>query len=328
MAKAKRTELIKVAKLYYHGNCSQEEISRLMGYSRPHVSRMLTMARELKIVEFRISESLAEIELMTEQLKEGLGLKDVIVLPSESGRLGTMYAAGAIAGEYLNGILRPGMFIGISWGATLDVTVSQFKPRKQYDTVKVVQMIGGSQSTSFNIDSRELTVRLADKLGASYSILQTPQYVSSKEIRDMLLEEPEIKAHFKLLDRLDAAIVGISSTNPEHSATFRAGHISIDEATALAEGGFVLDINGARVYKDGSVRACEMNDRLMALSPEGIKRIPTVIAVAVGEDKAETIAAAAKGGFFNVLITDEVAAISILGRAAKIQTKGDGSCVL
>ena len=319
MPTAQRTELIKVAKLYYHGNCSQDEIARLMGYSRPRVSRMLTMARELKIVEFRISESPIELELMTKQLRERLGLKYVRILPSESGRLGTMYAAGISAGEYINDILRPGMFIGISWGATLDVTVSQLKPKKQYDTVKVVQMIGGSPSSSFNIDSRELTIRLANKLGASYSILQTPQYVSSKAVRDMLLNEPEIKSHFRLLDRLDAAIVGISSTNPEHSAAYRAGYISIDEATALAEDGFVLDVNGTRVFKDGSVRTCAMNDKLMALPPEGIKRIPTVIAVAVGEDKAETIAAAAKGGFFNVLITDELAAISILGRTEQSQ---------
>ena len=309
-----RNELIKVAKLYYHGNCSQDEIAKTMGYSRPRISRMLSMARELQIVEFRISESPVEIERMEKQLMETLGLNDVRVLPSESGRLGTMYAAAASAGEYLNSILKPNMRIGISWGATMDVTVSQFKPTKKYESIKVVQMIGGSPTSSFNVDSRELTIRLADKLGASYSILQAPQYVSSKAVRDLLLNEPEIKAHFKLLKTLDAALTSISSTNPEHSAAYRAGYISIEDAKALAEEGFVTDVSGMRIYKDGSVRQNEMNDKLIAISPSDIKRIPIVIAVAVGEEKADTIITAAKGGFFNVLITDEVAAIKILSR--------------
>ena len=314
MPTAQREELIKVAKLYYHGNCSQDEIANLMGYSRPRVSRMLTMARELKIVEFRISDSPDEIERMEKQLKERLGLKDVCILPSESGRLGTMYAAGICAGEYLNNILQPGMRIGISWGATIDVTVSQFKPEKKYNTVKVVQMIGGSPKSSFNIDCQGLTIRMATKLGATYSILQTPQYVSSKAVRDMLMEEPDIKAHFALLKTLDAALISISSNKPEHSGAYRAGYMSIEDVKALAESGFVTDVSGIRIYKDGSLRNNDINDKLIAISAEDLKRIPYAIAVAVGEEKAETITTVAKGGFFNILITDEVAAISILGR--------------
>jgi len=272
------------------------------------------MARELKIVEFRISDSPDEIERMENRLKEKLGIKDVRILPSESGRLGTLYAAAISAGDYLNRILRPGMCIGVSWGATIDVTVSQFKPEKEYDTVKVVQMIGGSPKPSFNIDSQGLTIRLANKLGATYSILETPQYVSSKAVRDVLMNEPDIKKHFALFKSLDAALISISSSRPEHSGVFRAGYITLDDAKSLAKSGFVTDVSGNRIYKDGTVRPYAMSDKLIAIPPEDLKRIPIAIAVAVGEEKAETITTAAKGGFFNVLITDEVAAISILGR--------------
>lgn len=309
-----RNELIKVAKLYYHGNCTQDEIAQIMGCSRPRVSRMLTMAREQKVVEFKISESIIEIERMEEELKEKLGLKDIRILPSESGRLGTMYAAAVSAGEYINKIIKPHMRIGISWGATIDATVSQFKPDRKIETAIIVQMIGGAPTSSFNIDSRELTIRLANKLGSSYSILQAPQYVSSKRVRDMLMNEPEIKAHFKLLKKLDAAIIGISSTNPEHSAAYRAGYLTVEETKKLSESGFITDVSGTRIYKDGSIRYNDMNDKLIAIAPEDLKRIPIIIAVAVGDEKAETIMTAAKGKFFNILITDEVAAITILGK--------------
>ena len=309
-----RTELIKVAKLYYHGGCPQEEIALIMGYSRPRISRMLSLARELKLVEFNIPESPEEIGRMEIQLKEKLEVDEVCVVPSESGRLGAMYTAGVSAGEYFNNILKNGMSVGVSWGATMDVTVSQLKPKKQYPSITVLQMIGGSPSSSFNVDSRELTIRLANKLGASYSLLQTPQYVSSKAVKETLMNEPEIAAHFKKLKALDAALIGIGSTDPEQSAVYRAGYLSFEEVKALSEDGFATDICGNRIYIDGTIRQNDMNDKLIAISPEDIKRIPIVVAVAVGEDKAATIMAAAKGGFFNVLITDEVAAISILGR--------------
>ena len=318
MPAAQREELIKVAKLYYHGNCSQDEIAKLMGYSRPRVSRMLTLARELKIVEFNIHDSPGEIERMEVQLKDKLGLKDVRILPSESGRLGTMYATAISAGEYLNTILQPDMRVGISWGATLDVTVSQLRPEKKYETVKVVQMIGGSTKTSFNIDSQGLTIRLADKLGSSYSILQTPLYVSSKAVRDLLMDEPEIRAHFSLLKTLDAALISISSIRPERSGAYRAGYISLEDSKALAKNGFVTDVCGNRIYQDGTIRPNAMNDKVIAILPEDLERIPIAIAVAAGEEKSETIKAAAKAKLFNVLITDEVAAISILGRAGAL----------
>jgi len=275
---------------------------------------MLSLARELKLVEFNIPESPEEISRMEKQLKEKLEVDEVRVLPSESGRLGAMYSAGICAGEYFESILKSGMNVGVSWGATMDVTVSQLKPKKQYPSITVLQMIGGSPSSSFNVDSRELTIRLANKLGASYSLLQTPQYVSSKAVKETLINEPEIATHFKKLKTLDAVLIGIGSTDPEQSAVYRAGYISFEEAQLLTENGFATDICGNRIFLDGTVRQNDMNDKLIAISPDDIKRIPIIIAVAVGEDKAATIMAAAKGRFFNVLITDEVAAISMLGR--------------
>ena len=43
--------LVHVAQLYYHQNLNQSEISKIVGLSRPTVSRMLEEAREVGIVE-------------------------------------------------------------------------------------------------------------------------------------------------------------------------------------------------------------------------------------------------------------------------------------
>jgi DNA-binding transcriptional regulator LsrR (DeoR family) len=307
-----RKDLIEVAKLYYHGNCSQEQIAGMMGLSRSKISRMLTMARRLRIVEFKISDSPTQISRMEERLRELLKLDSVRIIPSNMDYHKSLVAAGNAAGECLNNILRDGIMLGVSWGTTMDITVSQFNPTRKYSTATVVQMIGGAPCPTLCTCSRELTIRLAEKLGAYYAILQTPLYVSNEDMRNALLEEAEISAHFRLFSQLDAAIIGVGSTIPSRSAAYRAGYITLDESTALVESGFATDLCGNRIYTDGSARPNFMSGRLIAIRADQVRAIPHVIMVGIGEDKAEPIIIAAKGEYFSSLVTDELAAIAII----------------
>ena len=48
--------LVHVAQLYYQQNLNQSEISKIVGLSRPTVSRMLEEAREVGIVEIIVHD--------------------------------------------------------------------------------------------------------------------------------------------------------------------------------------------------------------------------------------------------------------------------------
>ena len=48
--------LVHVAQLYYQQNLNQSEISKIIGLSRPTVSRMLEEAREVGIVEIIVHD--------------------------------------------------------------------------------------------------------------------------------------------------------------------------------------------------------------------------------------------------------------------------------
>ncbi|MDR1796250.1 MAG: hypothetical protein LBR44_02215 [Clostridiales Family XIII bacterium] len=305
--------LIKIAKLYYLGDRSQEQIAELLGISRPKVSRMLSLARQMKIVEFKISDSPLMISDMEGKLKERLGVEGVRIVPSAGSRQDTLGAVGQAAGEVLGGQLAPGMAVGISWGGTIDRVVSCFQPPRHYGGMKVVQLVGGIGTSAYPVDSRELTIEFAKKLGASYSVLQAPLLVSSKETKKVLLKEPELAAHFKLFSALDVCVIGIGSELPEQSVPYLAGAITLEEARRLCADGFITDICGSRVYRDGTVKPNDINDRVIAITPKQLKAVPRKIAVAAGSDKAATIVAAARGGFITTLVTDDVAAISILG---------------
>ena len=177
----------------------------------------------------------------------------------------------------------------------------------------MIQLSGGTQSPNFPLDSRDLTQALAQKLGAGCSLLHTPLVVSSPMVRDILVQEPEIAEHFEKFKRLDAAIVGIGSVRPERSVAYMAGYITREESEALTREGFATDICGNRISREGDIKPNLLSGRVVSIPPEVLRQVPMTIGVAVGEDKAASIIAAARGGFVKTLIIDEVAAILIMG---------------
>ena len=100
---------------------------------------------------------------------------------------------------------------------------------------------------------------------------------------------------------------------PEESVPYKAGYITFEQSQLLAGSGFATDICGNRIFADGSVKPNLLSERLIAIPPEKIKKIPLVIAIAVGNDKAVSIIAGSKGKFLNVLVIDEVAALTVMG---------------
>jgi DNA-binding transcriptional regulator LsrR (DeoR family) len=66
---------------------------------------------------------------------------------------------------------------------------------------------------------------------------------------------------------------------------------------------------------DGTAVDLSLNDRIIGLSLDEIRRIPLVIGVAGGRPKVEIIRAALKGDLLDVLITDQLTAERLLDAA-------------
>lgn len=313
VAQSDKNTLIQVAKLYYNGGCSQEQIAEIFQVSRPKVSRMLALARSLKIVEFKICDSPLLIDKMQQQLREYLAIDEVIIVPSGNTPSHSQQMAGRMAAEYLHEHLFNGISIGVTWGTTTESMISQFQLKKAVSGATIFQLAGGMPTSKVSFDGRSLILALSQKLHAEYSLLQAPFLVSSKAVRDTLMAEPEIATHFQRCAHIDMAFIGISSLLPEKSTPYKAGYISLQQARELVETGFATDICGSRIYTDGSVRDNPISDRVIAIPLQQLRSIPNIVAVATGEDKVSNICSAAKGGFITTLITDEVTAIAILG---------------
>lgn len=308
----KRKDMIKVSKLYYYGNMSQDDIAKLMEISRPKVSRLLAEARQLNIVQIKVNDPSASNAQNAEKLRRYFGLEYVGIVPTCATEEATKDGVGRMASELLNERLREDSKIGISWGTTLGAFTREFQAKRILPRAKVVQMVGGTYSQSLNIDGRELVKELARKLQCEHSILQAPLIVHNPALRDLLMQEPEVIAHFELIRALDIAFVGIGLSYYKESIAYRAHYIEEVEGQRLHELGLVCDICGHQLNKDGVEPHTFLENRVVGVSLDELHKIPLVVGICVGHKKVTPLLAALRGRHINAMIIDEVAAISLI----------------
>jgi DNA-binding transcriptional regulator LsrR (DeoR family) len=115
----------------------------------------------------------------------------------------------------------------------------------------------------------------------------------------------------EMFGRLTKAVVGIGAWTASGStvrAALPAGlAVELDAAGAVADVcSTVLDANG------GELRVAGLPSRFIAISPEQLRAVPDVVAIAGGAVKAPAILAALRSGLIHRLITDEEAARLLL----------------
>ena len=74
---------------------------------------------------------------------------------------------------------------------------------------------------------------------------------------------------------------------------------------------YIGDLCGHRISPDGEHIKTFLDQRIIAIDPVRLKKIPRKVILAAGRNKAESIIAACRGGYADILVTDEIAAMTI-----------------
>ncbi|PQN73689.1 transcriptional regulator LsrR, partial [Shigella flexneri] len=148
----------------------------------------------------------------------------------------------------------------------------------------------------------------------SVNIIPAPLRASSADIARTLKNENCVKDVLLAAQAADVAIVGIGAVSQQDDATIiRSGYISQGEQLMIGRKGAVGDILGYFFDAKGDVVTdIKIHNELIGLPLSALKTIPVRVGVAGGENKAEAIAAAMKGGYINALVTDQDTAAAIL----------------
>jgi DNA-binding transcriptional regulator LsrR (DeoR family) len=297
------------ARRYFIDGASKSEIAQELGISRFKVARLLDAARRDGIVRIEIGAP-PEIDIkLSSELAARYGLRDALVVrpidgPDEFRRA----QLGRACAELLTQTLEANDVLGISWGRTLHSMVGHLT---KLPGCTVVQIVGSVPTLELDVNSMELVRRVGDCAGGPVYPLPVPLLVESPEMAAALRGDPHIHKTIAMFDRLTKAVVGIGAWTASGS-TVRAAlpeelAADLDAAGAVADiCSTVLDSNGCQVRADG------FPSRVIAISPDQLRAVPDVVAIAGGAAKATAILAALRSGLIHRLITDEEAARQLL----------------
>lgn len=312
--------LSKVSTLYYLRAQTQQQIADRLRLSRPRVSRLLQEAQEHGIVQITVAPPVGLHTELESKLEARYGLEEALVVDAEGGAAELRRQIGGAAAAYLARSVAPGETIGLAWGTTLDAMVQAMSPLPT-EGVHVVQTLGGIGPSDATAYAASIVRRLASLLGATPVLLPAPGVVASSGVRDALRDDPHLQPALRRLDAIDTLLVGVGSlaSNPVLNDGTSLPTGTVEELRAAGAVGDValrfFDAAGAFVHTS-------LDDRLLGISAEQLRRVPRVVAIAGGAAKLDAIHAALRARLAHVLITDQRTARGLAARARHLQPVG------
>lgn len=296
--------LTEAASLYYEKGMTQADIADRLCVSRTRISRMLTKAQELGIVQIQIRHFLERNYAAEERLCQRFGLKQALIFDSAHHSPQDIHReVCALASRYLSQQINRRLTIGISVGRSVADTIDGIKPQAPC-AVDVVQIMGFAATQASLPDYNGIASRLASKYGGIVHYLNTPLLVPDLYVKQQILSDPLISKTLRLAINADMVLTGIGSIDDFLMDNPWMGYMTPEIFQQLRRQGAVGCI-GARFFdQNGQVLSNEWNNRCIGLELEDIKRMHEVVAVSCGREKTQAIHAALCGRLINVLVTD------------------------
>lgn len=247
---------------------------------------------------------LAEIE---EQIRRQYNLRQVMIVPGDSDQSEytkkELGRAGAIA---LRKYVTKDDVIAVAGGSTMAEVANQMNVSSQWKGIVFVPARGGL-GERVELQANTIASIMAKKSGGRYRLLHVPDHLG-EEAYHTLMQDANIQEIIDVIRKSRIVLHGIGDamTMAKRRRSESGTLQDLKKAGALAEAfGYYFDCNGQVVH----------NIPTAGLRLEDIQRTEIVIGVAGGKSKGEAIAAVLKFGHEDVLVTDEAAALEILGHS-------------
>jgi DNA-binding transcriptional regulator LsrR (DeoR family) len=221
---------------------------------------------------------------------------------------------GAALGNLLSEVLadRRVRLFGMSWGGTLNIA-TRFVAAMERPDLEVISVMGGLTRGS-DLNSFEITTRLADLIGAQHSYFTAPLYAGSRESRDTIMQLDVFREVLEKLRSVDALAMAAGDIS-KRSLLMRdglPGDVTMDELHAL---GAVGDVLGVVIDAGGQPIPHPINERVIGIGLDDLAGIPNIILAAGGPHKVAVVRGVLKRQVVNTLVTDETTARALLERS-------------
>jgi DNA-binding transcriptional regulator LsrR (DeoR family) len=308
--------LVKIARLYYEHDMTQGEIGKRLRLSRQKVQRLVHQARDRGVVRIGIRPIMGIFSDLEKGLEEQFGLREAVVV--ETGAYDNQPTVarevGVGAADYLIRVVQSHDRIVLSWGGSLlgMVNTLSHHPPMELRDVTVIQGLGGLADPNNEIHAADLTRRLSRSLGGKALLLPAPGVAGNQTAREAHCGDPHVAGVLQQARAANLAFMGIGAPRPESILVQEGTIVTWQELAALKKLGAVGDIN-LRYFDDrGRKVPSGLDDRVIGLTLEEIRKIDHVVGVAGGKEKFGAIRAALRGKLVDVLVTDHITAQQLL----------------
>jgi DNA-binding transcriptional regulator LsrR (DeoR family) len=303
--------MVRVGRMYYERDTSQSAIAEQFGLSQASVSRLLKRAREEGIIRISVAVPEGVYSELEEKLIERYHLRDAIVVDTVAGddEKVIIRELGTAAGYYIESVIKQNDVVGISsWSSTLLAVVDAMHPVPRRPEIRVLQILGGVGNPSAEAHATHLTSRFADLVGGKAMFLPAPGIVGSEAARQVLLDDIYVQQALELFNQVTLALVGIGAVQPSSLLAASGNIFSEEEQNLLASYKAVGDILLRFFDSDGKPVKTFLDNRVVSMSLEQLRRVDRAIGVAGGRRKFAAIRGALRGRLINILITDRFTA--------------------
>lgn len=284
------------------------DIEKLAEQELLNVSKVgLSITEKGKEVLYDLEEPLREyngLSVKERKIENILGIKRVHIVQGDYDKNVAVKAElGKFAAKVLMTVVNEKSIIAVTGGTTVASVVDGMS---EYTTKKACMVVPARGSIGRDVETQSdiLAARLAEKLSAEYRLLYIPDAMSSRALNEVM-NEPSIRKTMSSMNKADILILGLG----EALEMARKRRVSDDVYKILVDKKAIAEAFGYYFDKDGNV-VYESN--LVGLGFEDLKRIPNIIAVALGRKKALGISAICRNLPEMTLVIDEGAANKIL----------------
>lgn len=304
--------IVRVARMYYQQGLKQEEIARRLKVSRASISLLLTEARQRGIVEITIRNPLEDNAELSRELSAGFGLARCIVVPTSVRETDTLIdLASARAADIFDEEAKSGDAVGVAWGRTCHAFMSHYEPRRFLRGMQVIPLIGGSNRTMQPYQLNEMVRSFGEKLQGTPSFIHAPALAASREDYELYMGSSSMKAILEMWRSINIAVVSVGA--PPVSREFDGSRVPAPRRkSGLPEALPIGDICARYFDVRGRFVEDELSGRIIGIPVESLRRIPKVLCIASGLDKAYSLLGALKTGLVTILVTDETTAGAVL----------------
>lgn len=302
--------LVKICKMYYLQDLSQNEIANQLFISRSQVSKLISKAKKNNVISIQINDPFSEENHAAEQLKNRYHLENAVVVDTRGkSHAEELEILAKNISVTLTSFASNGSVIGISGGYTV-AACSKYTNIYNCKDLQFVPLIAGQSSKGECWYANINCERFASRLQGKYMLLNSPLIVREKEARIGLKDNKGIKPVLDCYNNLDVILLGIGQTMP-HSTLGKCS-ISKEEINWAYEHGVKAIIGASFIDAGGNEMLGTQSDFFMGIKAHQIKKCKSVVGVAVGIDKVEAIKATLKGEYVNVFCTNLVTAHALL----------------